>query len=94
MNGLNPLQRKTAAIGCGLLTLLGFLVVAGLAWEVYVYGQSGDATFSRLIWQWWVASPWSVWLVSVVFAFVAGFLSGHFVAQSDAVYEAIRKGER
>jgi hypothetical protein len=90
---MTPQQIRTSK----RIALAGILFVA---WVVYLlvaefFGvkQGGESTISEVMWLAWVAQPWVIWLVSVVLAFITGFLSGHFFGQSSAVYDAIRRGD-
>jgi hypothetical protein len=76
---------------------LAFWGGGGLAWLFWLLGieimavrQGGDSTISRVIWGLWSDQPWVIWLVSVLVAFILGFFGGHFVAQSDVIYNRIR----
>jgi len=87
------------------LVCIGLLVIFGgggwLLWIELSGKAAGDGTISRLIWQVWAEQPWVVLIIVVVVHMlvdiglvVIAFLLGHFTAQSDEVYQAIREGRR
>jgi uncharacterized membrane protein len=91
---MNPSQKKVAG-GLGCLAALGFgWLVLLLILELFGVAQGADASISRLIWGVVATQGWIVWLVSVLMSFVAGFFGGHFVSQSQRVYDEIREGKR
>jgi hypothetical protein len=85
-------QKRTAklvgiVVGIIFLALLSLLVIEGLG-----IASGDEASISEVVWIVWAHQPWVVWLVSVMGAFLSGFLFGHFFAQSKSVYDEIRKG--
>lgn len=84
--------QKITGIGCGVVTLiLGLAVLAAFVTEGHAVVAGGHSTISEMFWLVWATQPWVIWLVSVVVAFIVGFLFGHFLAQSRGVYDDIRQ---
>jgi hypothetical protein len=83
MNPQQLLTVKRMALG----GVLFFFWLLYLLWvEIKAVQQGGGSTISEMTWRLWADQPWVIWIISVVFAFVLGFLMGHFVGQSRELY--------
>jgi hypothetical protein len=92
---MTPQQVSTAKhAAAGVLLVLAFvvyeLIVEGIG--IAAGGGQGGASISRVIWIAWAFQPWVIFLVWTLVVFVVAFLMGHFTAQSESVYDEIRRG--
>jgi hypothetical protein len=88
---MTPQQVRTAR-GCAIAMIAAFLVGVFLLYvELTGASSGGYASISELMWAVWAHQPWIVLLVTHLVAAPTWFLLGHFAAQSEGVYEEIRK---
>lgn len=91
---MNPQQAKTAKrlvfVAAG-----AFLLLVALLWiELAAVRQGGQSTISELIWHVWATQPWVILAFSHLIGGPIYYLAGHFTAQSNSVYDALRKEDR
>lgn len=90
---MTPGQTKTLRV----LVLAAALIVGTslglLVWEFHSLALHDSATISETVWVLWAHQPGPIALLIATMGFWSGVLLGHFLWQSERVYDGIRRRE-